>query len=91
MILVIFTSIVYHAGMGKMFSEQLRQAIEQCGLTRYRISQLTGIDQAALSRFHNGKAGLPLASIDILCELLGARLVVESKPRPKRKPKTKGR
>jgi DNA-binding Xre family transcriptional regulator len=57
-------------------SEQLRQAIERCGQTRYRISMETGIDQAALSRFVNDPdTGLTLASVDKLCSYLGLELV----------------
>ena len=39
-------------------TEQVRQAIEDCGKTRYQISQETRIDQATLCRFMGGKGGL---------------------------------
>ena len=50
----------------KPISEQLRDAIRCAGVSRYRISQETGITEAALSRFVNGHAGLSLDSIDTL-------------------------
>ena len=64
------------------FSETLRQAIEDSGLSRYRISQETGIEQSALSRFMSGKTGLSTSTIDKLAELLGLELVVRG---PKKK------
>ena len=53
------------------FSEQLREAIRQEERSRYRISLETGIAQGQLSRFMQGKCGLSLRSIDLLCECLG--------------------
>lgn len=64
----------------KPVSEQLREAVEQCGKTRYRISMETGIPQSVLSRFANRKAGMGWDSIDKLCECIGARLVLEAAP-----------
>ncbi len=67
------------------FSEQLRRAVEQSDLTRYRISKQTGIVQSILSRFVNQGAGLSMDSVDKLCECLELRLVSEDKPLKKRK------
>lgn len=53
------------------FSDQIRQAILNSDLTRYQISQQTGIDQAALSRFVHGERGLALDNVDLIAELLG--------------------
>jgi transcriptional regulator with XRE-family HTH domain len=58
----------------KAISEQLREAIERSGKSRYRIAQDTGISQAILSRFVNTKCGLSLAYVDVLCEYLGLQL-----------------
>ena len=55
-------------------SDQLRQAIETCGVTRYRLWQETHVDQATLSRFMSGKTKLTLDSIDRLCAYLGLEL-----------------
>lgn len=57
-----------------MISDQLKKAIEECGQSRYRISQETGIEEAALSRFVNGKRGLTLETVDRLADYFGLRL-----------------
>jgi hypothetical protein len=69
--------IAYNAGMAKKkrFSDQLRQAVLQCGKTRYRIGVETGIAHSIISRFINHGAGLSLANVDKLCECIGARIV----------------
>jgi hypothetical protein len=63
--------------MGEPFSDQLRRAIRQSGLSHYAICQATGINKAALSRFVNGKLGLSLDSIDKIVVFLRLKLVVE--------------
>lgn len=57
-----------------MISDQLREAIERSGKSRYRISIETGIQQSTLSRFIQQGTGLSLENIDRLCEYLGAEL-----------------
>jgi DNA transposition AAA+ family ATPase len=61
-------------------SDQIRQAIETCGRTRYQIGQETGIDQATLCRFMSGKGGLSIPVLDRLGEYLGLKITRESKP-----------
>jgi transcriptional regulator with XRE-family HTH domain len=63
----------------KALSEQLREAVERSGKTRYRISLETGISQAVLSRFVNRQRELSLANVDTLCAALGLRVVLEAK------------
>ncbi len=58
----------------KPLSEQLKAAILNAEVTRYRISQETGLTEAALSRFVNGVAGLSLDSIDKIGEYLGLEI-----------------
>ena len=60
----------------KKLSDQLRRAIASSGHTRYRISQETGINEAALGKFFHGERGLSLESIDRLAEFLNLQLVV---------------
>ncbi len=55
-------------------TEQLRQAIEASGQSRYAIWKATGIDQAQLSRFMGGECGLSMETLDALCEHLGLEL-----------------
>lgn len=56
------------------FSEQLRQALADSPLSRYRIAQETGIKQSVLSLFMARKRGLSMQSIDALVEALGLEL-----------------
>jgi predicted XRE-type DNA-binding protein len=55
-------------------SDELRQAIEQSGVSRYSIWQQTGIDQGSLSKFMDGERGLGMESIDKLADLLGLHI-----------------
>jgi transcriptional regulator with XRE-family HTH domain len=66
--------------MGEPFSDQLRQAIRDCGMTRYAIFVKTGIDQGTLSKFIKGERGLSLAAIDKLMDVLG----LEIRPRKRK-------
>lgn len=68
-------------------SDELRQAIEQSGVSRYSIWQQTGIDQGSLSKFMDGERGLSIESIDAIAELLGLHIcTADAEPR-----RTKGR
>lgn len=40
--------------------EQLRRAIRTCGMTRYRLSKLTGVSDGVLANFVNGKRSLTM-------------------------------
>lgn len=62
-------------------SDELRQAIERSGVSRYSIWQQTGIDQGSLSKFMDGERGLGLESIDKLAELLGLHIVAKPESR----------
>ena len=61
----------------------MRKAIDDSGLTRYRIAQDTGINEGALGKFYHGERGLSLDSLDRLSEYLGLRIVMERKPKKK--------
>jgi len=77
------TTSAYNLGMAKRrpktISDQVRHAIDESGVTRYRIAQETGIDQSALAKFYNGHRGLTLENFDRLCEYLGLRIVADRK------------
>lgn len=64
----------------KMLTDQLRQAIEESGLTRYRIAQETGISESTLSKFHLGQRGLSMQALNALGEFLELKIVMGSKP-----------
>jgi ribosome-binding protein aMBF1 (putative translation factor) len=56
-------------------TDQIRRAIDESGVSRYRLWKETGIDQATLSRFMAGKAGMTLKSLDVLADALRLRVV----------------
>jgi plasmid maintenance system antidote protein VapI len=67
----------------KTMTAQLRQAIDDSGLTRYAIAKATGIDESALSKFYNGQRGINTNTLDKLGECLGLRIVMGEKPEKK--------
>ncbi len=54
--------------------EQLAEAIEDSGVTRYRISKDTGVNQSVLLRIVKGTGGCNLETLDTLSEYLGLEL-----------------
>ena len=52
-----------------------RKAIEDSGLTLYRVAKDSGVSYAALHRFASGKRGLSLEGFEALCRFLGLELV----------------
>lgn len=69
----------------KLLTDQLRQAIDDSGLTRYRIAKETGISESALAQFYNGHRGLSMEALNALGECLQLTIHLG------RKPDTKGR
>ncbi len=54
--------------------DQLRQAIEHCGLSLCRLAEATGVNKAQLSRFLRRERSLNLTAIVKLCHFLGLYL-----------------
>jgi transcriptional regulator with XRE-family HTH domain len=67
----------------KLLGDQLRQAIDDSGLTRYRIAKATGIDESALAKFYNGRRGLSMDALNALGEFLQLRITLGRKPTKK--------
>jgi transcriptional regulator with XRE-family HTH domain len=65
----------------RKITDQIRQAIDDSGLTRYRIAQDTGIDESTLAKFYNGHRGLSLENLDRLGVYLGLRIVMDDRPK----------
>lgn len=65
------------------FSDEIRHAIEGCGLTRYAICKHLDIEQAQLSRFMAGKCWLGQDNLDALAELLGLHVSADTPRRKK--------
>jgi hypothetical protein len=88
-ILDIMTSIRYDRHMAekplKKLTDQLRQAIDDCGQTRYEIAKQTGIDESALAKFYNGHRGLSMDALNALGEFLQLKIVLGRKPSKKGK------
>jgi transcriptional regulator with XRE-family HTH domain len=63
------------------FSGQLRRAVADSGLSRYRIAKEIGVTEATMSRFMSGQRGLSMAVVDRLCDLL--RLSITTEPKSK--------
>jgi len=66
-----------------LVSDQLRQAIDDSGLTRYRIAQETGLSETALSLFYNGQRGISMKALNILGEFLQLKITLGRKPEKK--------
>jgi hypothetical protein len=62
----------------KPFSAQVRDAVNASGMSRYAICNAIRLNQGAMSRFMAGKAGLSLAVLDRLADLLGLDVVTRS-------------
>ena len=77
-------------------SNQVRQAVDACGVSRYRLSKATGLSQSQLSRFMAGHIGLSMHALDALADVMGLDVVARGPlnvppcQKPGRKPK-KGR
>ena len=64
----------------KTVSEQLREAIEKSGHSRYAITKETGVAASVLSRFVASGRGLRSHNIDAICAYLGLELRQVRKP-----------
>lgn len=68
-------------------SDQIRQAIDESGMTRYAIAKAIGLDHSVMSRFMAGTSGLSFDNLDKLGELLGLQIVAH-RGRTEKKPST---
>ena len=82
-------SIPYDTRMAKKrpqkMTDQLRQLIDDSGLTRYGIAKQTGIDESALAKFYNGHRGLSMEALNALGEFLQLKITLGRKPTKKGK------
>jgi transcriptional regulator with XRE-family HTH domain len=67
----------------QMLTDQIRQAIDDSGLTRYQIAKETGIDESALAKFYNGRRGLSMEALNALGEFLQLKIILGRKPADK--------
>lgn len=66
-------------------SDQIRRAINESGMSRYRIGQLIELDKSVLSKFMAGKSGLSVEVLDRLGDLLKLKIVAGVKAKAGRK------
>lgn len=64
--------------------DQLVQAIEESGQTRYAISKGSGIDQSMLSRLVNGERSLSFDAAERLVDYLGLEIIIRPKHRARK-------
>ncbi|MFI5461225.1 MAG: helix-turn-helix domain-containing protein [Isosphaerales bacterium] len=67
----------------KRLSDQIRDAVDASGMSRYAICKAIGLSQGTMSRFMSGRSGISSETMDRIGELLDLEI------RPRRK--TKGR
>jgi plasmid maintenance system antidote protein VapI len=68
----------------RKLSDQLRDCVLSCGVTRYKISKATGVDAAVLLRFVNKGAWISVDTFDRLAVYFGWELKINP---PKKKGK----
>ncbi len=64
---------------GRTVSDQLRDAIRECGSSVRALGLRAGVDDGMIHRFLAGDRGLTLATVDRLAAVLGLKLV-EARP-----------
>ena len=64
--------------------EQLRDAIRNSGLSRYRLSKLTGVSDGLLANFVNCKRSVTMTTAAKLAEALGLELTPAKRARKER-------
>lgn len=64
----------------KKLSDQLRQAIDDSGMTRYALAKLAAIDESALAKFYNARRTLSMPAMDRLGEVLQLEIIIRRKP-----------
>ena len=79
---------VYSAHMPLSFTNRVRQAISDCGLSQFELAKRTGIARSTLSRIMSEQRGVTLDLLEKLAPEIGASLTIRT---PRRKPIAKGK
>ena len=61
-------------------TDQIRQAIDDSGVTRYRIAKETGVSEATLSKFYLGQRGLSMEALNALGDCLQLTIHLGRRP-----------
>ncbi len=59
--------------------DEIRDAIEASGKTRYRIAHESGIAESVLSRLMSGERGLSIDALETLADYLGLEITIRPK------------
>jgi transcriptional regulator with XRE-family HTH domain len=62
----------------KKLSDEIRDAVNASGMSRYSIAKNLEIAESTMSRFMSGKGGLSMDYIDRLAQLLALHIAVRS-------------
>ena len=69
---------------GKL-SDEIRDAIRSCGVSRYRIAKELSVSEGLLSKFMHKRSGLSMETLDALAGLLDLHIVAgRRQPRGRR-------
>jgi transcriptional regulator with XRE-family HTH domain len=63
-------------------SDQIRQAVDASGMSRYRVAKELGIAESTMSIFMSGKGGLGMDLLDRLADLLEIDIAHKGKVKP---------
>jgi plasmid maintenance system antidote protein VapI len=69
----------------KKLSDEIMDAVNASGMSRYAVAKALGIAESTMSRFVNGKGGLSMEYLDRLGQLLGLHVVVRRTKKQGRK------
>ena len=69
----------------KKLSDEIRDAVNTSGMSRYAIAKALEIAESTMSRFMSGKGGLSMDYIDRLAELLGLHVIARAKKKQRGK------
>ncbi len=80
---MLYNSQVLGYGAIMKVSDQLRQIIRGCGISRYELCKRTRVSEGGLSRFMSG-LDVTTRTIDALAKELGLELVAKRKPKSRK-------
>ena len=64
-------------------SDQVRQAVQKCPTSQYRIAKELKVAESTISRFMTGKGGLSMDVLDRMADLIGLQITTKGKGKVK--------
>lgn len=68
----------------EQLQDRLRRAIDQSTLSRYAISQRSGVSQGQLSRFIHEENGLSVDNLEAVANAIGFEVIMRRKRRKRK-------